>query len=81
VSEDRNFTLDDLMGVNEVAEFLNVRPNLISTWLHRDKMPMADVVLNAGKTQVWLRHTIESWANATGKAPFDYVSVDWRKQS
>ena len=33
----KNPILNELMGVNEVAELLNVKPNLISTWAHRQK--------------------------------------------
>jgi len=74
-----NQVLDQLMGVNEVAEFLKVEPNLISTWIFRKKMPVPDVVLNKGKTQVWLRDTIISWATDTGKLPLD-VEVDWKNR-
>ena len=62
-----NFTLDDLMGVNEVAAFLQVTPNLVSAWIKRSIMPLPDTTLNAGRTLVWTRETIENWATATGK--------------
>ena len=75
----KNPILNELMGVNEVAELLNVKPNLISTWSHRSKMPEPDVLLNAGKTQVWLRDTIVEWASDTGKLPIDFES-NWKKR-
>ena len=75
----KNPILDELMDVNEVAELLNVKPNLISTWSHRNKMPEPDVLLNAGKTQVWLRDTIVQWANDTGKLPIDF-EINWKKR-
>ena len=54
------------MGVNEVAAFLQVTPNL-SAWIKRSIMPLPDTTLNAGRTLVWTRETIENWATATGK--------------
>ena len=75
----KNSILDELMGVNEVAELLNVKPNLISTWAHREKMPRPDVLINAGKTQVWLRETIIEWAGETGKLPIDF-EVNWKQR-
>ena len=74
-----NPILNELMGVNEVAELLNVKPNLISTWAHREKMPKPDVLINAGKTQVWLRTTIIEWAGETGKLPIDF-EVNWKQR-
>jgi len=71
--------LNELMGVNEVAELLDVKPALISTWAHRAKMPKPDVLLNAGKTQVWLRETIIDWAGETGKLPINF-EVNWKKR-
>ena len=50
-----NITLDDLMGVNEVAAFLQVTPNLVSAWIKRSIMPLPDTTLNAGRTLVWTR--------------------------
>ena len=75
----KNPILNELMGVNEVAELLNVKPNLISTWAHRQKMPKPDVLINAGKTQVWLRETIVSWAGDTGKLPINF-EVNWKQR-
>tara|TARA_R100000329_G_scaffold151433_1_gene147543 strand:- start:2684 stop:2932 length:249 start_codon:yes stop_codon:yes gene_type:complete len=73
-----NITLDDLMGVNEVAAFLQVTPNLVSAWIKRSIMPLPDTTLNAGRTLVWTRETIENWATATGKMPMNRTPV-WVK--
>ncbi len=73
-----NFTLDDLMGVNEVATFLQVTPNLVSAWIKRSVMPLPDTTLNAGRTLIWTRQTIENWATATGKMPMSRTAV-WAK--
>ena len=42
-------------------------------------MPKPDVLINAGKTQVWLRDTIISWAGDTGKPPIDF-EVNWKQR-
>lgn len=74
----KQISLDELLGVNEVADLLDVRPNQVSVWAHRGKMPTPDVVLNGGKTQVWVRDTIINWASDVGKLPND-IQIDWRR--
>lgn len=71
--------LDQLLGINEVAELLEVTPNQVSVWAHRSKLPVPDVLLNNGKTQVWLRDTILEWASDTGKLPLN-ITIDWRRR-
>jgi len=73
-----NLILDDLMGVNEVALFLDVTPNLISAWIKRSIMPLPDTTLNGGRTLVWTKHTISDWALATGKMPLKRTPV-WKQ--
>lgn len=74
----KQVSVDELLGINEVAELLDVRPNQVSVWAHRGKMPIADVVLNGGRTPVWVRDTIVNWASDVGKLPND-VQIDWRR--
>jgi hypothetical protein len=73
-----NITLDDLMGVNEVAVFLDVTPNLVSAWIKRSIMPLPDTTINGGRTAVWLQPTIADWAMATGKMPLSRTPI-WKK--
>jgi len=74
----KQVSVDELLGINEVAELLDVRPNQVSVWAHRSKMPIPDVVLNGGRTPVWVRDTIINWAADVGKLPND-VQIDWRR--
>ena len=55
------------VGVNEVAEILNVEPATVSTWKSRKLMPKVDALLNKGTTRIWRIETILEWANATGR--------------
>lgn len=41
-------------------------------------MPLPDTTLNAGRTLVWTRETVENWATATGKMPMNRTPV-WVK--
>lgn len=48
-----------LMGISEIAELLNVRPDTVSQWRNRGKLPPPDAVLKMGA--VWRAETIEEW--------------------
>lgn len=48
-----------LYGVKEIAQALGVRPDTVSQWLARGKLPAPDQRLSAGP--VWLAATIEPW--------------------
>ena len=71
--------LDNLCGINEVAELLDVTPNQVSVWAYRKKLPLPDVLLNNGKTQIWLRENILSWASDTGRLPAD-VTINYKRR-
>jgi len=49
-----------LMGMYEVAEFMDVAYKTVTMWKHRGKLP-APVAELRGAT-VWLRQDIERWA-------------------
>jgi len=61
--------MDNIVSTTAVAELLNVKPNLISVWLHRKQMPIPQKYLNNQKTPLWYREDILQWAKATGKMP------------
>tara|TARA_R100001460_G_scaffold62858_1_gene103078 strand:+ start:989 stop:1234 length:246 start_codon:yes stop_codon:yes gene_type:complete len=71
--------LDSLCGINEVAELLDVTPNQVSVWAYRNKLPIPDVLLNNGKTAIWIRENILSWASDTGRLPAD-VTINFRRR-
>lgn len=58
---------EDPVGVNEIAELLNVETTTVSSWRQRHVMPKPDKMINAGKTPIWKTSAIIDWANATGR--------------
>ncbi len=58
---------EDPVGVNEIANLLNVETTTVSSWRQRHVMPKPDKMINKGKTPIWKTSTIIDWANATGR--------------
>ena len=60
---------DDLIDAREVAHILGLRqPNSVSTYQKRYRdMPRPAVNLGQGRTLLWLRPQILSWARKTGR--------------
>lgn len=57
--KERDRASTDLVGVQEAAEILKVKPDLVSTWMRREKMPEPLARLSAGP--VWSREQIVDW--------------------
>lgn len=54
-----------VVGTQEIAELLEVKPATVSQWKFRKILPPPDYPLRCG--DVWLRHTIERWARVTNR--------------
>jgi predicted DNA-binding transcriptional regulator AlpA len=65
----RKIDPDDLIDVGEVQAILRLsQPNAVSLYLKRyDDMPRPIVVRSNGKTRLWLRQEIETWAKNRGR--------------
>ena len=61
------------IGINEIGSILNVSSGLVSTWKSRNLLPKADKYINAGRTPIWMKSTIVTWADATGKNKINLV--------
>ena len=44
---------EDPVGVNEIANLLNVETTTVSSWRQRHVMPKPDKMINKGKTPIW----------------------------
>lgn len=55
------------LGVNEIANLLNVKPDTVSSWQLRNVFPKPDAYINDMKTRVWKLQTVFDWAKATGR--------------
>ena len=58
-----------LLGVAEVATLLQVKPQTVSQWRHRNLFPDPDVT--TARADLWERSTVERWARTTGRWPHD----------
>ncbi len=76
MASQRNSLLDEIVGVNEIAEILKVRPNVVSLWVHRKQMPEPSKVINKGRTGLWLKSEVLGWASDTGRLPMG-VEFNW----
>lgn len=58
---------DDPLSVYEVAKLLNFKESTVSSWRQRHQMPKPDKFVNGGKTALWKKSTILSWAKNTNR--------------
>ncbi len=69
-------TITDPVGVNEIAERLNVKTQTVSSWRNRAKgdriraTPLPEPAAIITKTPIWEWATILAWADATGRHGF-----------
>lgn len=66
---------DPLLGVREVADFLDVKPRTVNQWVFRRLLPEPDVALHA--TSLWKRSTILRWAGDTGRLSRSVLRVEY----
>lgn len=57
--------IDDIVGIKEIAERLNVRQQTAAQWRHRGILPEPEGTVSGAPAWRWV--TIESWARATGR--------------
>jgi hypothetical protein len=57
---------DDVVGADEVAERLNVKPGTVPSWKARGQMPNPDATKSGRPLWSWSA-TIEPWARETGR--------------
>ena len=62
------------LGVNEVANLLNVKPDTVSAWQLRKIFPLPDAYINDKKTRVWKLQTVFDWAKSTGRNNRNFVN-------
>ena len=58
---------DDPLSVYEVAKLLNFKESTVSSWRQRHQMPKPDKLVSGGKTALWKKSTILSWAKNTNR--------------
>ncbi len=65
----KNVDLDDLVDAAEVADLLGLsHRNAVSLYQNRYKdMPRPVVIRRGGRTLLWLKSEITSWAKQTGR--------------
>jgi hypothetical protein len=57
--------IDDIVGIKEIAERLNVRQQTAAQWRHRGILPEPEGTVSGAPAWRWV--TIERWARATGR--------------
>lgn len=58
--------LDDPVGLNQIAERLQVPRATVDTWRHRGQLPEPDLVLGP-RQLLWEWAKVEAWAKGTGR--------------
>lgn len=56
----------DPVGMVEIAERLGVPQATVATWRHRGLLPAAEAIV--GGRPCWAWATVQSWAEANGRA-------------
>ena len=66
--DNTEYSFEDMpLGVNEIAEVLDVKPATVTQWQRRLLLPKPDASINKGRTKLWKCKTVIDWANATGR--------------
>jgi len=51
----------NVLGVNEVAERIGLKPSTVQVMSSRGQLPEPDLTVNAGTTKLWYAETIDEW--------------------
>ena len=62
------------LGVSEIANLLDVKPDTVSAWQLRGIFPKPDAYINDKNTRVWKLQTVFDWARATGRNRRKFVN-------
>lgn len=62
----RRVSIDDLVGVHEIAGRLGVGTSIVHDWRRRHEA-FPEPVLRLGMGLIWLWPEVERWARATGR--------------
>ena len=49
----------NVLGVNEVAERIGLKPSTVQVMSSRGQLPEPDLTVNAGTTKLWYAETID----------------------
>jgi len=64
---------NDIIGLREIADLLNVKPRTPHIWKYRDLLPEPDYEL-INCSAAWNRSTIILWAAETNRLPDELAS-------
>lgn len=67
----------DIMTLEEVAEYLKLKPQTIYTWVHEKKIPAAKL----GKEWRFRKSLIDEWFLEHIDTKFDKVIQNWKNNS